>query len=66
MFTILIACATSYQNRESEIYIPLDCFIVMDYFLSNGDDRTAIAILGWGQAPPPAQRVTGSNPAPCL
>ena len=41
---ILIACATSYQNCSCEISIPLDCFVVNDYFLSDCDDHTAIAL----------------------
>ena len=48
MSTILIACGISYQNRGHETYIPLDCFVDKDYFLSNCDDRIAIALVGRG------------------
>ena len=50
MFTIMIACVTSYQNREHEISIPLDFFVVKDYFLSNCEDRTAVALVRQGPA----------------
>ena len=49
MYTILIACGTSYQNCGREIYIPLDCFVVKEYFLGNCDDRTSLALVGRGQ-----------------
>jgi len=45
---ILIACGTSYQNRGYEISIPLDCFVINEYFLSNCDNRIAIALVGQG------------------
>ena len=45
MSTIMTACGTSYQNRGHDIHIPLDCFVVKDYFLSNCDDRTSIALV---------------------
>ena len=48
MFTIQIACVTSDQNREHDIFIPLDCFVVNDYFLSNCDDRIKVALVGQG------------------
>ena len=38
----------SYQNREHEISIPLDCFVAKDYFLGYCDDCTAIALVGRG------------------
>ena len=57
MFTILIACGTSYQIRGSGISVPLDCFVVKDYFLSDCDDRTAIALVGWG--PPQIYYIRG-------
>jgi len=44
--TILIACATSYQNWSREMSIPLDCFVVEEYFLINCDNLTTIAIVG--------------------
>jgi len=47
MATILIACGTSYQNCSRDISISLDCFVVTDFFLSNGNDRTAIALVAW-------------------
>ena len=50
MATILIACGTSYQNCSRNISIPLDCFVVKDNFLSNSDDRTAIALVGLAPA----------------
>ena len=46
MATILIACAKSYQNYSHGNSIQLDCFVVKDYFLSNGNDRTKIALVG--------------------
>ena len=48
MVTNLTVCGTSYQNCSHEISIPLDCFVVKDYFLSNCDDRTAMALVGRG------------------
>jgi len=32
---ILIALPQAYQNCSREIYIPLDCFVVNDYFLQS-------------------------------
>ena len=39
---ILIASGTG------DIVIPLDFFVVMDYFISNGDGRASIALSGMG------------------
>ena len=50
----MIACATSYQKCSREISIPLNWFVFSDYFLSNCDDRTAIAFLGRGPGSIPA------------
>jgi len=41
----------SYQNCSCEISIPLDCFVVKDYLLSNCSDRTAMALVGQGPGP---------------
>ena len=54
MFTYLIACDTSYQNREHEISIQLDCFVVKDYFDSNCEDRPAITLVVWGHVHVPS------------
>ena len=46
MYTIMIVCYTSFQYSGHVIYIPLKCFVVQEYLLSNCDYRIAIALGG--------------------
>ena len=41
-----VMSSTGYRKCSREIYIPLYCFVVKYYFLSNCDVRTAITLVG--------------------